>query len=300
MDVKTEIVHILGGRIRDWLEKVDSEIFEKSQEIRIRVNKPIVFKLEGNKNLIYQNDFKPSFKDISETLEVLGGYSLYSINEEIKNGFISLKGGHRAGIFGKAILNEGKISDMRNISSINIRISHEVYGCGDVYLPFIYANKKVYNTMIISPPGCGKTTLLRDLIRLISNLGTTVAVIDERSEISSENMDLGENTDVLDGAPKVFGMKMALRSMAPQVIAVDEIGTKDDAEAIFEMTCSGVGIVCTAHGESLEGIVKRKELTSLFEKKVFDRYIFLQNKEGTMGDIKSILDGNFKVIAGGG
>lgn len=294
MSIKEEVLSFTTGDIKEFLKNLDHNIYEQAEEIRIRVDKPISIKV-GNSLVSDFNikQFYPSFKDIAQTMEIISGYSLYAFNEEIKKGFISVRGGHRIGISGKVILNEGNVVDIRHISSLNIRISREIKGCGESVLPFVLNNNQVLNTMIISPPGCGKTTLLRDLIRLISNKNIGITVIDERSEICSGKIDYGKNTDILDGCPKVVGMKMSLRSMAPKVIAVDEIGSKEDARAIWEMSCSGVSVLCTAHGENLEGLLKRGELNELIDKKLIDRFIFLENKDGLTGQIKTILDKNF-------
>ena len=172
-----------------------------------------------------------SRKDLKETLEYMSDYSLYAFEEELKQGFITIQGGHRIGVAGKTVTDEKGIRSMKFISFLNIRLSHQIRGCADLVLPYLYEKKKILHTLIVSPPRCGKTTLLRDVIRQISNgtgpaAGMTVGVVDERSEIGAcyqgvPQNELGIRTDILDCCPKALGMMMLIRTMSPQVIDVD-------------------------------------------------------------------------------
>ena len=183
-----------------------------------------------------------SKREIEETMEYVANYSMYAYEEELRQGFLTIGGGHRVGVVGKAVSEDGHIRSMKYISCINVRIAHEVRGCADAVMPYVAGRGDVRHTLIISPPGCGKTTLLRDMIRQISNggkhcRGRTVGVVDERSELGGAyrgipQNDLGMRTDLLDCCPKAEGMMLLIRSMTPQVIAVDEIGGEEDIRAV--------------------------------------------------------------------
>ena len=203
------------------------------------------------------------------------------------------------GVAGKVIVDRGKVKNIQYISSLNIRIAHEVIGCADELIPYITKNKKVCHTLIISPPRCGKTTLLRDLIRQISDgneyvKGCSVGVVDERSEIGGCYMgivqnNLGMRTDVLDCCPKAEGMIMLIRSMRPEVIAVDEIGGSEDVHAIeYAMHC-GCRMLATAHADSMEELQKKPVFDRLIREKRFERYVLLGN-EPQIGTIQEIYD----------
>ena len=213
------------------------------QEIRIRVNRPIILKLRQADILI---DYKISQAEIMQTLEKLCENSIYAYKNQICNGFITIKGGHRIGLTGTAVVENGKIINLKNITSFNFRIAKEVIGCGNKFLGEIINKEEnnIYNTLIVSLPGKGKTTVLRDLIRRISNgieemkfNGKTCGVVDERGEIAATykgmpQNDIGIRTDVIENVSKSQGIKMLIRSMAPEVIACDEIGSKEDIDAI--------------------------------------------------------------------
>lgn len=187
---------------------------------------------------------------------------------------------------------------MKHISFLNIRLAHEVIGCSKRVLPYLLQEQEICHTLIISPPRCGKTTLLRDLIRQLSNgcghlEGMTVGVVDERSELGACYMgvpqnDLGCRTDILDGCPKVEGMMMMVRSMAPQAMAVDEVGSGEDVAAMeYVMNC-GIYLLATAHGNSMDDIKNKPVLGRLVKERAFKRYILLQ--PGEVGQIGAIFD----------
>ena len=188
---------------------------------------------------------------------------------------------------------------MKYISFINIRLSHQIKGCADPVMPYIRQGSEIYHTLIISPPRRGKTTLLRDVIRQLSDgdrvyRGMTVGVVDERSEIGACYMgipqnELGIRTDILDCCPKVQGMLMLIRTMSPQVIAVDEIGSREDMEAMIHVMNCGCKLIATVHGSSIEDIRSKPILRKLLQERIFERYIVMNSQE-QIGKIAEIFD----------
>ena len=264
----------------------NKKIEEELQEIRIRCNRPIILRLRNMEILI---EYNISQKEILQTIEKLCENSIYAYKNQICEGFITVKGGHRVGITGSAVIENGKIINIKYITSLNFRIAREIIGCSRKILGQVIDVKEntINNTLIVSPPGKGKTTLLRDLIRNISNgveelgfIGKNCSVVDERGEIAAmyqgvPQNDVGIRTDVIENISKAKGMKMLIRSMAPEVIACDEIGSKEDVEAIKEALISGVKGIFTMHGRTLEDIKKNKGINELIENKQIEKIIFI-------------------------
>ena len=259
------------------------------QEIRLKIEKPIIITSSKGEVVL---SYILSREDIKYILQRISNYSLYAYEEEIRQGFITIKGGHRVGLAGECVMENGKVKTIRNISSLNIRICREILGCSKKVIKYIVSNSKLLNTLIISPPKCGKTTILRDIARSLSDGGMKVSIIDERSEIAASylgvpQMKVGIRTDVLDNCLKSEGLIMAIRSLSPEVIICDEIGTIKDIEALIMAFNSGVNIVVTLHGESIDDLTNRNVFKELLENKVIDRVILLSNKEG-VGTIDSV------------
>ncbi len=296
-----QLSNILGSKIHSVL-KENHISYNKLQEIRLRIGKQIIIVWDNREQVLDEIVEKDLFMEV---LEYISNYSLYAFENEVKQGFITIEGGHRVGLAGQVLTENGDVKCMRHIASMNIRISHEILNCADKVLPFISENKRLLNTLIISPPRCGKTTLLRDIIRQISNGNSyinacTVGVVDERSELGGcylgvPQNQLGLRTDILDCCPKSKGMLMLVRSMAPQVIAVDEIGSEDDVFSLeYAMHC-GCKMIATVHGASMGEIEEKPILGNLIKNRRFQRYVVLSSLKG-VGTIEAIYDDRQNLI----
>ena len=285
--MEEDFIYIFPECIRNT---ISGYTMDKSlEEIRIGIKRPLILILH-NKEILTSHII--SSEDLNYTLQRISNFSLYAYEEEIKQGFITIKGGHRVGIAGECVMENNKIKTIRNISSLNIRISREIIGASKNIMKFILENNKVNNTLIISPPKCGKTTLLRDIARSLSNKGKRIAIIDERSEIAGcykgvPQMNIGIRSDVLDNCLKSQGMIMAIRSLAPEVIICDEIGSKEDIESLVMAFNSGVSVISTLHGFDIEDLFFRSVFKDILDNKILDYVIVLSNKD-KVGEIKSI------------
>lgn len=220
---------------------------------------------------------------------------MYAFQDTIRQGFISLRGGHRLGVLGQAVVNKGIMTGQRNISYLNLRISHEHIGCANPVMDFINTRS---NVLIISPPGCGKTTMLRDIVRNYSYglrcSPLKVTIIDERGEIAAcvdgiPQNDIGPRTDVCNMGNKKEGVFAALRSMSPDLIVMDEIGGDDDVEAVKKAVYLGVRVIATVHGYSLKDCYLRSDLTQIINNNGFNKIIVLSNKNGA-GTVADMID----------
>lgn len=291
-----DILDILPQNMRNIIENVDN--LKELQEIRIKVNKPIILN-SGSKEIILK--FIPTREDVKTILQRISRFSIYAYEEEIRQGYITINGGHRIGICGVCVIEENKVKIIKDIVSLNIRICKEIKGCSDMLMDFLVADGIVGSAIVISPPQCGKTTLIRDIARNLSNgypkgniRGYKVCVVDERSEICAcfnglPQMDTGIRTDVLDNCPKSEGIMMAIRSMSPEIIICDEIGTYKDMESVLMAMNSGVSIISTIHGYGVEDLYERAVFKQIVENKVFKKGIVLSKKMGA-GTIESIYD----------
>ena len=288
MDIKyipSEIMDILPEEIRQII--LTENINSKIEEIRLRLLRNIHI-ICGNEEILIPYKIKTTH--IDSILNKATNYSFYANEYNIAKGYITLKGGHRIGFSGTAIIKDGKIISLRNINSLNIRIARQIIGVGDIVLPFILDRQNILNTLIISPPRVGKTTLLRDIARQISTdkesyIGKKVCIVDERKEIAALNkgiigLDVGQKSDVIEGGNKKECITMLIRSMSPQVIVTDEVGKKEDIEALEYCVLSGVNIIATANGRNVYDILNKNEYISLISKKIFDRFIVLSNERG--------------------
>lgn len=262
-----DLVTVFPTSIRPRMRKIN---WDGLEEIRVRIGWPVEL-IYGNHNEWLGNyDSMIDRQCLDEMLNYITGYSMYALEEEIKQGYITFSGGHRIGITGHVTyetlrdVREPRITNLIDIGGLNIRISHERKGCAEKICSHLRCENSIYHTLIFAAPGVGKTTYLRDLIRMLSEgeEGLKVCVIDERSEIGAcidgkPQNDLGRRTDILDACPKIVGMQMALRSMSPDVIAVDEIGRKEEFVLLEQMKCSGVKVLGTMHGADIHEVMRK-------------------------------------------
>lgn len=297
--MENSILQMFPSRYRElWSQAAERQ--DHIQEIRLRAGRPVVLHMDGREVFLTEEgnlteDLRRArcagTRELSEMLEHICHYSPYAFEEELRRGFVTVSGGHRVGVAGQAVPEgDGSIRTLKNISFLNIRVSHERKGAADRVLPKIYQKGRLKSILIISPPGCGKTTLLRDLIRRISDgnpygEGLTVGVVDERSELAGSfqgipQNDMGMRTDVLDGCPKERGMLMLLRSMSPQVIAIDELGSEGELKALAQAAACGCRVLSTVHGENRKDVERRFGLGTGYWERMFDLFIMLGRTEG--------------------
>ena len=262
------------------------------QEIRIVADKNAAVVKSG---ILLDTGINISRETLKKIIDSMCRGSLYAMQQSLAQGYISLHGGHRVGICGRCVTENGTVVHMTDISAVCIRISRDAKGAADSIMEYLDYHGRLYNTLIISPPGCGKTTVLRDAIRQLGNK-YRVCVADERSEIAAcregiPTHDVGRFTSVMDAVPKAQGIMMMLRSMSPEIIATDETGTEEEEEAIYRLINCGVKIITTAHGYSEKDILTRKHLGNLVQHGVFERIIVLGNSKGIATVEKIITDG---------
>lgn len=276
----------LPVNIGEKIRALPSDIIDSLEEIRIRAGSSIRI-ISGGREFV-TDSILIDCDILNRILNSLLSHSYYAYEEELARGYITIEGGHRVGICGRAVLDRGRVHLIKDISSVNIRCGREIIGIAEPLKNDITDQ----NVLVISPPGCGKTTLLRDITRLLSSSGRQVSVCDERSEIAGtylgqSSYDLGPRTDILDGCPKAEGMMMLIRSMGPDVIVTDEIGREEDAAAIEAALCAGINIVASVHGSSYEEAVASR-IGDIIKKGVFSRLVFLTNNPCT-GTVKGVM-----------
>ncbi|MGG4494416.1 stage III sporulation protein AA [Brevibacillus reuszeri] len=303
-----EVMAILPASIRTILHALPSTVTEQLEEIRLRQNQPLEVRFgqqssyvtaSGQLTSISSQGWVFTEEQSVKLLNQVSQHSLYALEEELKRGYITVVGGHRIGIAGKVVLDGGEVKGIRDVTSFNIRIAREKKGAAQKIMPVLFEKGKLLNTLLISPPQCGKTTLLRDMARSISygsewSSSRKVGIVDERSELAGcmqgvPQRDVGPRTDVLDACPKAAGMMMLIRSMSPDVLIVDEIGRPEDGDAVWEAIHAGVAVICSAHGANVTEVAERPMLGKLVRQGAFSRYIVLSRTKG-VGTIQAIYD----------
>ena len=280
-----EILEYLNENIKFEIQRYSKE--NNIEEIRIRANKNLCIKTNSKIEIL---EHIVTIEELLDTFQRICEHSIYSYQKQIKEGYITIKGGHRVGITGNCVIEDGKIININYISSLNIRIAKQIKNSSNEIIKYIVSKEDILNTLIVSKPGCGKTTILRDIARKISSgiseyeiKPKTCGIVDERGEIAAmykgiPQNDLGILSDVISNSSKSQGMRMLIRSMAPEVIVCDEIGSFEDIDAINYAMCSGVKGIFTAHGNSFYDLVLNNEINNLLEKHLIEVIIFLDDK----------------------
>lgn len=296
---KKELFPYIGDYLSDIIDKLPNSVLSTVSEIRLRNNGAASVTC-GNKNILLKNSKKEIIKMNGKQLEdifiKLCNGTVYKFENQIKNGYITIKGGHRAGFCGTAVYDGDSLVTLRDISSVTFRISRQVKNAAREIIGNLVNDDIISSALIVSEPCGGKTTILTDLARLMSNLGKRCAVVDERGEICSvyegvPQKEVGNLTDVLNGYNKGDGMMSALRCLSPQVIICDEIGSQQDVDAMLEAMNAGVPVIATAHASCEEELIDRPQIERLIDYGAIDKIVFLKGSSSP-GTVKKIIKVN--------
>ena len=277
-----QAVGYLPPRFRSPALSLSDEEKEEAEELRLRAGQSFYVNIAGREKEII-TDSRIRHEELSTVLELATQSSVHTAEASIKQGFVTVFGGHRIGICGTGVVRSGEVSTTKQISSVSIRIAKEFRGIADDVMYSLFSGDAFHNTLIISPPGFGKTTMLRDIVRQVSDGGMRVSLVDERAEIAAKyrgvaQFDVGAHTDILDGIKKTEAAIRMLRTMNPEVIALDEIATPEDVSAIEQICNCGVGIIATAHGKSVQELMERPMFKLLFGLSIFRRAVILKKR----------------------
>ena len=278
-----EAAAILPLRLRKRVLALRDEQKAAVEEFRLRVGRPLSVLLpEGE--LMLETCVEAA--DLETLCDLATEFSRYAAAETLRDGYLSVRGGFRVGLCGTAVMKDGSNTNLRHFSGASVRVAREKQGIGTLLAPQLFENERFCSTLIISPPGGGKTTLLRDLVRCLSD-GTNgvkpsrLSLVDERGEVAvmyrgAAQMDVGRQTDVMDACPKALAIPMMLRAMNPQIIAVDEITLEEDIRAMQMAAGSGVGLLATVHGSDLAELERKPLYRKLLRQQVFQRAIVIR------------------------
>jgi len=319
--IRGQVISYVPQQVRKIIDLYPGRLWDELEEIRLRQGRPLT--LLGQKGELFLDEqgssvspaeaYHPGRDDLERALQLISSASLYAFEQELRCEYWTIPGGHRVGLCGQAVLDQGRVTGLKHITALNYRVAREVIGAALPYVRFFldYRPRRARHALIVSPPRCGKTTFLRDLARCLSDGAggpgfnrLQVGIVDERSELAGSfqgepQLNVGCCTDVLDACSKAEGMMMMLRSMAPQVIVTDEIGLEEEARAVEEVSRARVTVIATVHAGNLDELRARPGLRRLLETHIFERLLFLGRSRGP-GTVERILDPRHgKIVYGG-
>lgn len=278
-------------RLNTYLDPVEKEFLERNREcvfeIRLRTGRQMQIIGSGIDEFIGRGI---SCERMRSILSALMDFSVYAREEEIRQGYFTMPDGCRVGICGRVSMRDGKISGITHVGSISIRIAREVVGCGKKLVPHLIQNGNLNSLLIASMPGMGKTTCLRDIARILSEKGYLVAIADERQEIAicrqgNPSVNVGNRTDIMYGCPKWMAIGQMIRSMSPQVIITDEIGCREDVQALMDAKRCGIAVIASAHGNNITDLQKRTYIGEMIKEGIFSSVAFFAESPGKLREI---------------
>ena len=271
----SEAAHCLPVRQRRLLERMTQAEQGRCEEIRLRIGQPLTVTLQGRERTL--GDQRLSAEEVKDTLERATEYSVHTFADSLRQGFVTVRGGHRVGVCGQTAVHDGSVCSFRHISSLNIRVARQIAGAADqALLDQLQEGAFLHSALVLSPPGRGKTTLLRDIARQLSDSGVRVSLADERSELAAlyqgaPQLDVGRHTDVIDGCPKAQAAMMLVKTMSPQLLVLDEITAEPDIRAVTYAAHCGTAVLASAHAWDMDDFRSRPLYRQLLDSGIFAR-----------------------------